>query len=720
MDLQYGGRMPRRTDWSLLVWTDPAPGKVEDVLQRSKAWSANVTALGDAQTSLSGTTVNGSGAAVEAARTLLTRNAALAGTFRDACENTAQALSSWATSLAVFQHEADLLYAQAEQANDNLQQGQAMIKTGQHERATDASRAPAAPDTSAGDVLAGTLAAVAWKVGDVYSDIRGNQMVSDAQDTLEGLRRMADDLRHRHLNESRRIANMIHMPTESDAVNRARLDTHIPLGDGSVTALLAPGNDPDLVKLDELRAKLDGGDASARNEYFALLASLTPEQLAMYGFWKPQKARDPLPAFSGEDVAGVKQWWAGLDEHTKRLLIGSLPGVIGNLNGIPYSDRANANLRNITALNKDPGTSPDVRNALGKIREKMTFDDGSLRENRSVISFDPAGGKPLAAIAIGNMDTARNVTWNIPGMGTTVADGMASWTDSAQDLYDRQRFELDRLSQGDVTNAVVSWVGYDTPVGPPSPEVLEPYKAQAGAVRLAAALDGFYETRADGTGSGVPKINVVAHSYGTTTASYALTKVHHQVDTGTFFGSAGIDPIAVPNAGAMHIKNGADHQPALYVTQALDDRVAPYIGIGVGDVFAPLAGHLEWARISPSAPWFGGHTFSADGGYDPQTGQAYKQVTGHDAKGPSGQFQFKFDAATTGHGYLDPGTEANKDIALASIGRGDEIRRFVPLKQEWFPVLPNLDGSSGVNIDPWQTLSDEHDQDPATLGKPRG
>ncbi len=479
-------------------------------------------------------------------------------------------------------------------------------------------------------------------------------------------------------------------------------------------ALLEPGKDPQLNRLRGLRDQANGGNADASAEYLDLLAALTPAQLALYGAWNPAAARNPIPAGTNEDVLAAKNWWAALDPASKAALTAAVPGIIGNLNGIPYADRAKANKSTIDAVYNDPESSEATRKTLDTIKKAMNAPDKNGIP-RSVISFDLNNGRPLAALAIGDMDTAGNVTWNIPGMGTTVDDGLECWTMSAQDLFDGQRGAYDALRSRDAGTAVVSWLGYDTPGGPPSPEVLMPYRAVTGGDRLAAALDGFHSTR-DGGAAGLPKVNLVAHSYGTTTGSYALTKTHFSVDTVTFFGSAGVDPRVVPDAAAMHVNAGPDHKPAVFVTQALNDRVAPYAGIAGSSVFGPLVLlHGDWVRVSPSDPGFGGHNFSSDGGYDPNTGQAYKMVTGHDARGWSDSL--KVTGATTGHGYLDPGTEPPQNLPLPPNGHGAQHQKLVPLKQQWAPAFPDGNSPFGFNIDPWRTFPDESNQDPATLTK---
>ncbi|MFK0004120.1 alpha/beta hydrolase [Paenarthrobacter sp. NPDC090522] len=294
-----------------------------------------------------------------------------------------------------------------------------------------------------------------------------------------------------------------------------------------------------------------------------------------------------------------------------------------------------------------------------------------------MVSFTPdENGKPLVAVAIGDLDTASNVTWNVPGMKTTVADGLESWTKSAQDLYKVQEFA--GLKSGDIrTLAVVSWVGYDSPEAPPSSEVLSTEQAKAGGAKLAMALDGFSELRTSGSdGIDQPHLNVVAHSYGTTTASYALISTTHSVDTVTFFGSAGIAWRDVGSAMDLHVAKDADGRPDVFVTASSEDHVAPFGIIGSG-----LRGRE--GRLDPLNSWFGGKNFSSEGGYDPDTGEVYWRTTGHDANGwavkGSGNTLF---AATRDHGYLDPSTESAHNIALASTGKGDQIKKLIPLRRE--------------------------------------
>ncbi len=418
--------------------------------------------------------------------------------------------------------------------------------------------------------------------------------------------------------------------------------------------------------------------AAGALEMLELWKTLTPGQLLDYGMAESDFLRS---GFSSPPLVGqVRDWWAGLSAEQQAALLVAAPGVIGNLNGIPYRARAKANRVNLDSVFRDPRTSETDKAAMQVIYDALEPRKGNDEDPaapRSMVSFTPEeNGKPLVAVAIGDLDTATNVTWNVPGMRTTVADGLESWTKSAKDLYNGQFVELRKYAEHNATIAVVSWVGYDSPEAPPSGEVLSTELAKAGGARLAAALDGFTETRTSEDDGGGPRLNVVAHSYGTTTASYALKALKHEVATVTFFGSAGIEWREIGSAADLHVAKDPSGEPEVYVTAAGDDRVAPLGIVGSG-----LRGRE--GRWSPSDEWFGGKNFSSEGGYDPETGKVYTRTTGHDAKGwaaiGSGDTVF---AATGGHGYLDPETESAHNIALTSTGRGGLIKELIPLRRE--------------------------------------
>lgn len=623
------------------------------------------------------------------------------GVYRVACEDIARAFHRWAASLAGFQVEADRLHFQAMQAHDDEEAGRRLIEAGEAERIQ------AAQQRSLLEGIAQAAAeTLAPAIMEIFSDSRGEAMAQEASERLDALRRQAEELRSRYDAEGRRVAGSLHIPA-------GPLTKQAVLGikdgsdrSGSFAAPLALANEPRYTFLNTLYDKATQGDASAGQEYLALLAQLSPADLVIYGMTNPDRARNPLAM--ANNTAHVKSWWGGLAPDARALLTATVPGIIGNLNGIPYSVRNTANRQLIQILTTNPPADEATRKAIEGINNSLTGRNGKNAADRFVVSFDLNRGNPLAAIAIGDLDTAGNVTWNIPGMGTTVAPGgIDTWTKAAQAVYDQQQWAVGRYGPAGMTNAVVSWVGYDTPgMVPDSIEVFAGDKAWAGADKLAAALDGFHETRDIGNGEGVPKVNVLAHSYGTTTSAYALTKTAHNVDTVTFFGSAGVDPNVVPGASALHVAAGADERPAVYATQASMDMIAPggITGSALGGVGAAgwnwfndpvgagprlvetISGHQpQQLRVAPtmSGLWPGAHVFSSEGGIDPESGKILENTDGHQATGDG---SWGLANASAGHGYLDKDTESLLNIGKTTTGHAGLIHPSRPLTTE--PIGP--------------------------------
>ncbi len=173
------------------------------------------------------------------------------------------------------------------------------------------------------------------------------------------------------------------------------------------------------------------------------------------------------------------------------------------------------------------------------------------------------GPPPLGAISIGDLDTAANATYVVPGMGTTLQDSTRLLLAAANLRNAQSLFTTD-------DTAVVAWIGYETPgpIAGGDPSVLYDGKAHKGAPLLSAELEGYRASVGPDT-----KLNVVAHSYGTTMSSIAVSQSPDLgVNSYVALGSAGI-PIDVPNAASLH----ADH---VYAGTG-DEWVAP---VGASEV----------------------------------------------------------------------------------------------------------------------------------------
>lgn len=396
-------------------------------------------------------------------------------------------------------------------------------------------------------------------------------------------------------------------------------------------------------------------------QYLALLATLAPRQLNQFLASNPAASLMPPPA-GHSDPALNKQWWETLgtrDPEHQSLLADKLPSLVGNLEGIPYEARIAANAAALALAARQPNLTQRQKDAYKNIEATLARERQGQGE-RGIVSFNPSD-PPLAAVAIGNPDTAGTVTWNIPGMGSNTG-AMTDWTSATNNIYAEQANLL-----GSTNRAVIAWVGYDSPDMAPSLEVLGTEKADAGADRLAAALDGFSTSR--GTGTDRPYIAVTAHSYGTTTAAYALTRTDFDVDSVVFYGSAGLDPEWIDEAADLNVRTAEDGRPAVYAAQATKDWVAP--GGIAGSAFD------DDPRISPTAEDFGSKVFSVEGDGD------LLQTQGHGAQDTHGNSWNRL-STYQGAGYLDPGTQSLDSIAKITTGYGQDVETTNEAKTDQF------------------------------------
>jgi hypothetical protein len=389
------------------------------------------------------------------------------------------------------------------------------------------------------------------------------------------------------------------------------------------------------------------------------------------------------PDLSPAEVAALwaKLGYSKADENDLKALPIPVLSRLGNLEGVDYWARDAANRVVLDSM------ISAAEKRLRELEASTAYDAGgsqyatawknltALKEIRTAANETANGGKrfitmlrddevpPLAAVSIGDLDTATNVTWAVPGMGTDTT-GMTGWTDAAQNIWNEQA-----KRDGPVDRAVVSWVGYDTP---PQPVihgqldfgVLGSSYAEAGGDALADALRGLDAVRGDDSFAE----HIVAHSYGSTTASYALTERGVHVDSLTTVGSAGI-PNSIPNADALH----ADH---VYAGQAQNIWIPEP---GRGDRWAQT-GRLSFVHSQdPTDPDFGATAFGTDG------------VDGKPELNSVDDHSVHTDEL---RGYLDPNTESLSNIGWATTGRPERMTEHHPKGMtEWEKtVLEQMQG----------------------------
>ncbi|MCC8908329.1 alpha/beta hydrolase [Curtobacterium sp. GD1] len=308
------------------------------------------------------------------------------------------------------------------------------------------------------------------------------------------------------------------------------------------------------------------GDA----DFLAAVAAMPPEVLAA----QDRSVGDRLAGMPPETV---QAWWDGLGGRgsggvhsaAQDALITALPAVIGNLDGVPYWARDQAN--RLSAQRAYAQAQDDLRVARrrytraiggqGQVAAGHALNAALLRYNqlnnfvagartdlnlryplpRQMVAFRD-GQPPLGAFSVGDLDSASSVTFLVPGMGSSLADTTQYMRTGSTVQQSQQQMSGD-------ASAYVTWLGYESPpnfLATGDTAVLHEDSARAGAATLSADLAGVRATRPD------VQLNVVAHSYGSTTAALALASdsalnIHSFVT----LGSAGI-PSSVPDAAATH------------------------------------------------------------------------------------------------------------------------------------------------------------------------
>jgi pimeloyl-ACP methyl ester carboxylesterase len=341
-----------------------------------------------------------------------------------------------------------------------------------------------------------------------------------------------------------------------------------------------------------------------------------------------QSSRAQATAFDSPPAATtVVSWWNEQRQSTRDRLVANAPYLVGNLEGVPYSVRDTANRAALKAAIHAAGAagsgSADKAAMLGQIEGSLVQAPGSPM--KQLLTLDTRGSG-RAAIAIGDLQTASDLTVMVPGMFFTVTGQMEDWTATGGDIYAEQATLASKSAATSTGTAVLAWMGYRTP---DLSNVLSLDLAQQGATRLDRVVKGIDAMRA----ASMPRVNVVAHSYGSTTALIALSSGKIHVNSLTLFGSPGS---SVTSAKDLQVDKGQ---------------------VFVGDAhWDPIAG-TGYFGIDPGSAGFGSTVLNLAGGVDTRDDDdVFKQPFGH-------------------NDYLKPGTASLHDLALIAIGRSDLVTR---------------------------------------------
>ncbi|GGU44063.1 alpha/beta hydrolase [Streptomyces lavendofoliae] len=263
---------------------------------------------------------------------------------------------------------------------------------------------------------------------------------------------------------------------------------------------------------------------------------------------------DAIPADASP--AELRAWWDALPEEQRREYIDIAPDLIGGLDGIPATDRDEANRTwlplLIDELSRQGGSETEL-NGLRMLQAK-------LNEPSRIPMFllgvgDEGNGR--AIVSYGNPDTARHVSAYVPGLGTKLDDG------DFQDTLKRARDTAMGARQIDPSSAAILWLGYDAPQ---HIDVMTEGDAERGAPAYNAFMSGLEATNEHGDAH----FTAIGHSYGSLTVGTAAKQPGGipGADDIILLGSPGV---GVQRAGELgvgeeHVFVGAsDHDPVTHL-----------------------------------------------------------------------------------------------------------------------------------------------------------
>ena len=259
------------------------------------------------------------------------------------------------------------------------------------------------------------------------------------------------------------VASSVTASTVSDALARPSVSVEASLPNGVPEPFIGPDPVGGGSSLDTI-ARLDG--VALLEQISDLSAAELSEFLQAHPTALDELTTNPPAASS---VAG---WWSTTTPSARATLTRDLPGMLGNLEGLPYSVRDVANRAFLAATARgihaqlDAGVGRAMQDELEARLEMFASVEESLRrgpsgEPRTLIALDVTG-EGRAVVGIGALADADYVTFFIPGMYVGVSAQLVDWTGNAETALIEQQAWLDRLDQpGEV--ATIAWIGYHTP-----------------------------------------------------------------------------------------------------------------------------------------------------------------------------------------------------------------------------------------------------------------
>lgn len=252
-------------------------------------------------------------------------------------------------------------------------------------------------------------------------------------------------------------------------------------------------------------------------------------------------------------------------------------------------------------------TADQLRNAKGRLADIDAIDQGLRSAPETYLTQltvpNDLNKQLLAAVAVGNPDTASNVSVTVPGVGSTTRDTLPGMVSEANSLRNEELRQLVAAGKPASASTIV-WMGYTPPSNPINTgnggdlwQTMTDGDAKAAAPDLANYLE---QVRTNNPGA---HLTLLGHSYGSLTSSLALQDLNaeglHPVNDAVFYGSPGLELYSPAQLGL-------DHGQA-YVMQAPHDPIT--------NLVAPLAPLHGWGEDPYAMP--GLTELSSQSGFDP-------------------------------------------------------------------------------------------------------
>lgn len=587
------------SDWSLFEGGDPAPGHPFEWISVAAMWRGKAEGFDAALSSFQATgQVQGQGYQVRFVNDSLGRGQDFVAAVQAELFRMGELAQGWSDALVGWQDRAQSAHRLATEAKEQI------------------------------DALSAKISFVSSEL-ELLEDL-GEAEKEDARAQLRGLRVQYSDA-VRTLADQRELVRGIAEEYRASASAMSELYVLQPAGDlisqvvngrggFSFSLLSAVGQGLFAPSADSFRgqapvsaerlAELAKGadkDAKALEEYLSALALLSPSEIADFAAAYPDLARLPLPVSGqGKDNAlAVRDWWnadgakaSGLTPQQREAFVAQMPGFVGNLEGVRYSDRDRANRVLLDFFLAHPElTSEHAKKTLKRIEWALTYEQNDVP--RSLINLDlsnmelgwateknhvhpndsVATDDVLMSLAFGDLDAADAVTFVNPGMSNhpyvSLDPNDGDMAGMGQSIYldQAKAYSKDSLP---VEHAVIINLNYITPQD--YLDVLSMEDARRASDRNANAVDAF-----NVLGNSLSfenqnrKVYLWNHSYGSTTAGETIRKVETPIEAYFNVGAAGWSNYYLLNndaASLQYLAKDEQGRPQMYSALASADDTA--------------------------------------------------------------------------------------------------------------------------------------------------